>query len=330
MGQDVDVARPSRRHCKHLAYLLLGAAAVVSLILLDWFLDIRSKMLGLVASSVAFFRTRTPLACASYVGVYLGANLLSVPLTPFEITTGFIFGFRLGIFLDTVGRTSGALLCFQMARLLSRSKMKCPCMTGNKVMKGIGSAVEEQGLRFLILFNLAVMPVAIKNYGLGFVPEVSTFKFVAAIFIVEIPMASIWAFIGSAAAQELENDGISLTNVTEVHNVISGASKVSPLKLCILAVGVVTLLILVHFVGKKVSVELDRAGDASSEELENELVDELAPTGALCAPSSSQGGIHQAVKAQRSSTGSVWTQSRTDELAQDLVESCALAQDHLP
>merc|ERR1712154_352265 len=88
---------------------------------------------------------------------------------------------------------------------------------------GIGSAVEEQGLRFLILFNMAYIPVAVKNYGLGFIPEVTLWRFLTAIFLVEIPFASIWAFIGSSAAQELQTDGTSLTSSAEVRSIISGA-----------------------------------------------------------------------------------------------------------
>lgn len=258
------------------AYVLLGVPAVSGIILLVWSLGVRANLLASVASSVAFFRTKSPTACASYVGVYLAANILSVPLTPFEILTGFIFGFHLGVLLDCVGRTLGALVCFQIARMLFRSKMQCPCMTGNKVLKGIGAAVDEQGMRFLLLFNLAQMPVAIKNYGLGFVPEVSVLKFVGAIFIVEVPMAAMWAFIGSTAAQELEDQGVSLTNATEVHNAISGASKLSPLKFIVLLVGIATLLLLVHFVGQKVAEQVGRAG-----ELENELVDDPPLAGAL-------------------------------------------------
>merc|ERR1712241_977774 len=118
----------------------------------------------------------------------------------------------------------GAAMSFWIARVLLFKGLQCCCVQGAQVMKGVGTAVKEQGLRFIVLFNFAYVPVAVKNYGLGFVPEVSLGKFVLAIFIVEIPMASIWAFFGSSAARSLESQGISLSNATAVHDAISGAS----------------------------------------------------------------------------------------------------------
>eukprot|EP00930_Biecheleria_cincta_P000010 TRINITY_DN10001_c0_g1_i2.p1 TRINITY_DN10001_c0_g1~~TRINITY_DN10001_c0_g1_i2.p1 ORF type:complete len:226 (+),score=31.39 TRINITY_DN10001_c0_g1_i2:167-844(+) len=113
-------------------------------------------------------------------------------------------------------------------------------------------AVEEQGLRFLVMFNLAYVPVAVKNYGLALVPEVQLPQFVTAIFIVEVPLASIWACLGNAAAGEfptLEGNA-TLTPAKLVGDADHG------LKVILLVVGLASIVVIMGILHKKVSTEL--------------------------------------------------------------------------
>lgn len=236
---------------------ILGACLVLSTIgLLEASHKVHEQVLHVLVSWVAFFRTRSLAACSSYLLAYLCANLFCVPLTPFEILTGFIFGLPYGILVDVIGRTLSALVCFNISRMLVRSNAECGCLKGSTVAKGVGSAVEEQGLRFLILFNLAYMPAAVKNYGLGFVPEVKLLDFLTAIFLVEIPLASIWAFIGNRVAHELDAEGVSLSDFAAVRDSISGAAAGSHLKTGVLLVGVFSILLVLHRIQHKISSEL--------------------------------------------------------------------------
>lgn len=128
------------------------------------------------------------------------------------------------------------------------------------MLRGVGKAVEERGLRFLVLFNIAYVPVAVKNYGLGFVPEVPLYKFVAAIFIVEVPMASIWACIGSAAAADLTASGASISNSTATHAAITGGMKDEhwQIKILLLMVGISSIFWVLHAVHRSVAAELEK------------------------------------------------------------------------
>jgi len=250
--------------------LILACILVVAFFSLDWLLGLHEKLLDFVVSEVVFFHSKSLIACITYIGAYVVSSLLCVPLTPFEILTGFIFGLRFGVCLDIAGRVTGALISFNIARVLSRTKIECFCVQGTRYMKGIGAAVKEQGLRFVVLFNLAYVPVAVKNYGLGFVPEVSLGKFVTAIFIVEVPMASIWALIGSSAACALDSEGISLSNATAVHDAINGAGgSGSQAKCLLLLIGIMSILVVVHVVQKRVSKALSDNENATA------FIDEL-------------------------------------------------------
>merc|ERR1712060_925827 len=82
-------------------------------------------------------------------------------------------------------------------------------------------------------------------------------KVVAAIFVIEVPMACIWASIGSGVAAGLEAEDISVSNATEVYDAITGvAAGGSPLKHCLLLLGVLSILGVVHLVHKQVSKQL--------------------------------------------------------------------------
>jgi len=238
-------------------------ASVLSIFVLVFLLDahyrFHSQLFATLISSLAFFRTRTWSACGAYVAMYVAASLLGVPLTPFEIFTGFCFGVGFGIILDVTGRVLGAVISFCIARLLSWSgAASCPCVSGEAVLRGVGKAVQEDGLKFLILLNMAYVPVAVKNYGLGFIPEVSLFKFVASIFIVEVPMACIWASFGNAAANNLEEAGISLSNATAVHDAVSIAHQSLGVKAGLFLCGFGAIFIVLHVIHKKVATELAR------------------------------------------------------------------------
>lgn len=243
-----------------LKWYLVAALIVILgvLIVLDVVLGLHAQVLSALISSLAFFGTKSLEACLVYVSIYVLVSLICLPLTPFEIFTGFCFGFPFGILLDMVGRMSGAAISFGIARALARKGLDCPFLKGHAVLRGIGQAVEEQGLRFLLLFNLAYVPVAVKNYGLGFVPEVPLLLFLQSIFIVEIPLATIWAFIGNVIAADLTKNGVSLTNTTAVYAaLVDGPGRGGwQLKCGLLALGLGSIVLLMHVLGKKVSAQL--------------------------------------------------------------------------
>eukprot|EP00930_Biecheleria_cincta_P000009 TRINITY_DN10001_c0_g1_i1.p1 TRINITY_DN10001_c0_g1~~TRINITY_DN10001_c0_g1_i1.p1 ORF type:complete len:274 (+),score=41.35 TRINITY_DN10001_c0_g1_i1:167-988(+) len=218
-----------------------------------------ARVLGLIMSLASFFRTKSLAAVLSYLMIYVVASLCCVPLTPLEMFTGFCFGVPFGIVVDILGRLAGAVLSFMLVRFVLLLDLglqeRCSCfkrLKGAAVLRGVGKAVEEQGLRFLVMFNLAYVPVAVKNYGLALVPEVQLPQFVTAIFIVEVPLASIWACLGNAAAGEfptLEGNA-TLTPAKLVGDADHG------LKVILLVVGLASIVVIMGILHKKVSTEL--------------------------------------------------------------------------
>lgn len=245
--------------CIGAATLLLFAAGVIC-----W-LD--TSALSWAVALVTFFRTRSPQACACFVTMYVVSSMSFVPQTPFEIFAGFCFGVPAGIVLDVLGRLCAASLSFLVARaLLRRSGDSGICLErigGRQALRGVGRAVDEQGFRFLVLFNLAYVPVALKNYGLGLVPEVRLHVFLLAILVIEVPIASMWACVGSSAADRLFGGGVLLVNETAAGQALEDGARSQNmiLKAALLIVGIGSIFAVLHKVHEKVQEELDKAMD---------------------------------------------------------------------
>jgi len=235
--------------------MTITAVVLSTLVVLDVRFHIHEQALDGVVDSIVFFRTRTAPAVATYSASYVASSLMCMPSTPFEIMSGFNFGLPLGIVVDLCGRMLSAIVSFGVGRLLVRGRLDC-CIKSNPVLAGVGTAVEEHGFRFLILFNLAYIPVAVKNYGLGMVPQVTLGKLLAAVLIIEVPIASMWALIGDRAAHDFEVNGISFTNATEVRHILAGGSVGSPVRWGILGVGVLAVLLVLRAIHARVAVEM--------------------------------------------------------------------------
>lgn len=225
-------------------YLLIAIVLSVLLIIV-------SKMAGpefiyLMESSVDFFSTGSPQACALYVSIYVASCMVGVPLTLFEVMSGYLFGFALGFAVDMIGQLTASSLSFFVARFLF--SYGCDLAPKNPVLKGVGRAVDERGLGFLVLFNLLYVPVAIKNFGLGFVPEVQFWQFFVSIFIVEIPMATIWAFVGSTAR----------TNGTDLEDVEEGGASREWVGLAVICLAVPAFIMVLKMIGSRVQEEIKR------------------------------------------------------------------------
>jgi len=258
-------------------WLLLGLAVISGLLVfrLDAKLSLHEGLLSAILSMTAFFRTKTLWACSTYIAIYVGVSLFCFPLTPLEIFAGFCFGFPFGVLIDIIGRMVGSVLAFGIARLLLLyGPETCACVSGQAVLKGVGRATQEHGLRFLVLFNLAYVPAAIKSYGLGFVKEVPLMQFVIAIFIIEVPAATISCFLGNLAAEQFAADGLSISNSTAMFNELSGKTRNAPVKIVLLGLGIFAIAVVLWIVHSRVSEELDRM--KQEEEME---ADDLVPAG---------------------------------------------------
>jgi len=235
----------------------IAMVAIASLASLWW---LHSFIFEYFFSLVGFFETRSLQACGMYVLIYIVVGMVGLPISPLESFSGFCFGVVLGICLDILGRLTGAIASFLIARNLSRSTGDCGLLAnirGDVVLRGVGKAVESQGLRFLILFNMAYVPVAVKNYGLGFVPEVPLLKFVLAIFIVEVPSAALWVSIGNAAGDEIRSAGLKANGTLASAVVADGVKQTNwRLKAAFLLMGISSIVLVMHIIHRHVSQEL--------------------------------------------------------------------------
>lgn len=241
----MGAAEHEGRGARSWRYLVLLTASIVLFLLLGRFFGL--AILNRIRLMVDFFSSATPQACGLYVAIYVVACCAGVPITAFELLTGYLFGWWLGMCLDIIGRMVASAACF----LVARSMMRFGFGPGldSALIQGIGSAVQHQGLRFLVLFNLLYIPVAVKNYGLGFVPEITLWRFLVAIFVVEVPVASAWAFIGSSARAS----GVHFDDLNAAH----GHGWLASLATLLAIVAFVLVLRIVH---ERVNAAIEHGG----------------------------------------------------------------------
>lgn len=147
---------------------------------------------------VATFRAlaATPWAPAVLLGCYLVLAPLGVPVSPFILAGGLVFGFVWGAALNVFGCWAGAAVTFYLGRGLGRDFIEH--LLGGR-LKVLEQMVERHGFWTLVRIRFIPIPFALVNYAaalagvrpavflgataLGLAPSVAVYTyFVAALF----------------------------------------------------------------------------------------------------------------------------------------------------
>jgi len=150
----------------------------------------------------------------AFMAVYIVATVLFVPGSILTLGSGFVFanafGLGIGVLLATVavfvGASIGALMAFLLGRYLLRNWVKT--LTHKyKIFQAIDKALEEKGLRIMILLRLSpIIPFNALNYICG-VTSVSFKDYALACFGM-LPGTVLYVFLGTSAGA-LANVGSS-------------------------------------------------------------------------------------------------------------------------
>jgi uncharacterized membrane protein YdjX (TVP38/TMEM64 family) len=121
-----------------------------------------------------------------------------MPTTPVELASGFLFGFWRSLIISLIGKTMGSLFAFLFGRFVFHKLVHENIMRKYKIMKAFKLALDQRPYSTLLLIRVAVVPIAIKNYGLSILP-VQIHHYLICSLIGGIPFTLAWSYFGSAS-----------------------------------------------------------------------------------------------------------------------------------
>ncbi|MDI6896209.1 TVP38/TMEM64 family protein [Methanocella conradii] len=136
-----------------------------------------------------------PLSAIAYIALHAMRPFTFLPVTPFTIAGGFIFGHAYGLLLAMLGTTSAAVITFAMSRYLFRDYVK-KRLAGKYA--GLDDRLNGQGI--LIVAAMRMVPV-IPYDAVGYLAGVSSIGFVEYLLgtlLGELPGAFVLTMLGSS------------------------------------------------------------------------------------------------------------------------------------
>jgi uncharacterized membrane protein YdjX (TVP38/TMEM64 family) len=122
-----------------------------------------------------------------------------LPCSFIEMVPGFLFGVPVGALVSTIGKMIGSTISLFLARYVFKDAAQRYIDKNFPIIKKLSLAVEREGFPALLLIRSAMLPIAIKNYGLAVI-NVSIFHSLLAGFITSIPHSIMWAMVGAKAS----------------------------------------------------------------------------------------------------------------------------------
>ena len=126
-------------------------------------------------------------------------SVKSMPSSIVELLAGYIYGFSiLSLSVITAGKVVGCTLSFLLARYLFREFVSEKLERRYAFFKAIRFLVKHDPIKSVVFIRLALIPMALKNYGLG-VTDIPSTLFVVMTLITGIPFTVVLMYMGSKA-----------------------------------------------------------------------------------------------------------------------------------
>lgn len=135
------------------------------------------------------------LAILAFLAISLMRPFFFVPLTPFTIASGFLFGIEWGLALAMIGSTLSALLVFGISRYLFQDYVKVKVLSKYPAMD---RQILENGWRYVLFLRLIpVIPFDVAGYLAG-ASRVRIRDYIFGTLAGELPGAIILVIFGSS------------------------------------------------------------------------------------------------------------------------------------
>jgi len=227
-----------------LVALALGLCLVLRQVRLLEFIDAAQR-----------WKLEQPLLTAAVSIAAVVAWILSfMPLTPLEVSLGFLLGVKTGYIVVFIGKILGCTASFLLGRTILRDWAQRQ-FGKNELLQAIDLAITRQPLKICLLIRLAYIPIGLKNFGLAVV-SVNPATFVASLVGVEVLNSLVLVSVGSTAK--------------DLGALISGREPKSAGQVGVMAVGCLFLLGLFGYMGVLTKKALqDVRNEKGSPEKEN-------------------------------------------------------------
>ncbi|OMJ69814.1 hypothetical protein SteCoe_32376 [Stentor coeruleus] len=182
------------------------------------------------------------------------ACLLPTPIFNFVVnyTSIYIYslfpGAIIGFCLSLLAVIIGCVLSFLMAKFLLKSTVENYISKNHPNLKAIVKAVETQGFKVVLLMRLAPLPTALVNYALS-ITNIEIKDFVLGTF-----GCSIKIFVGLYAAGTIES-------------LADGQDETTTLNIVMIIVGLLSLIVVVGWIGIKAKRELENIKEENYKEM---------------------------------------------------------------
>lgn len=150
-----------------------------------------------------------------FVVVYILVVLVFVPITPFSLAAGAIFGWW-GILIAYFSAVAGSIIAFSIARGFGKEYVAKICEK-RPILGALERVVVKGGFRLILLIRLSgVLPFALQNYAFG-LTALDRRSYIWASLIGLLPGAIIKVWIGKMGMDvlvgNLWSDGVSIAGL---------------------------------------------------------------------------------------------------------------------
>lgn len=140
----------------------------------------------LMESAVAYIEAQGDNAMLAYLGFTFIGVVALVPTTPMEFAGGFLFSPRYGVWttwaLTSAAKLLANVVSVWLARHVFRDFVRRTFVERWDLLRLVSNAVQEEPFKMAFLVRGSMMPLSVKNYGLG-VLDIGYVPIAAASFI---------------------------------------------------------------------------------------------------------------------------------------------------
>ena len=139
------------------------------------------------------------LGSAVFVLSFAGLSMLGMPLIPFAVAGGLLFGMAGGMAWVVAGSTLGAAIGFLISRYVARERF-VRLMSKHPKFATIDQAICREGWKIVGLLRMCPLPFGISNYAYG-LTKVPFRHYLAATVVGMLPGETVFVYLGAAGRQ---------------------------------------------------------------------------------------------------------------------------------
>ncbi|HDY88242.1 MAG TPA: TVP38/TMEM64 family protein [bacterium] len=165
MKKDPNTIQSSNNHKKSRAWIrpVILIIAVISLFIIARVFGFGQK----IGEFRAWIESLGTWGMAVFIVIYVAATVAAVPGSAITVIAGALFGSLLGVIIVSIASTTGATLCFLIARYFVRDSI-ARMFSSNKSFLRLDKLTDEHGAVIVALTRLVpIFPFNILNYGFG-------------------------------------------------------------------------------------------------------------------------------------------------------------------